>query len=802
MSEYVNFYKGKHADFTNLTSYQPGAFYLTTDSERLYFANGTNSILDLNQYVIFVTNIQELSAITNPQKGDIYYCEAENVLCTRGDNGWIQININTDTITTKLESTDEVVEVPQDDGSTKKVIHLTFALTEQTSSATDEETRTLTTDWYINPEDIYSIIPEPKVEIETYIDTSGAMKIHTKGDGALKEDESTTEIEKYGVTIVPGTNLHFKDDGNSTITMNAVEYNLSSPAGSTNIVLQDDGLDSDQEKYTVGLTAGHQLKIDGTNKDTITYAHGDITSTESAGTITEGNAAWSSALEYIEKIDTHNGEESTSTDGNGHVFGYNVAKITLPDEPKYNLKEFRIGSGEDATEAGSLYIKVTDEAKTGTSHTFEGEILKGLYYKIKNDSNQDEVYYNTEYLPVYTIDQVEARLKGLNAITYKGTLTPESTFPSSGVRIGDAYMATKIGDYGDATTKFTNEKGETISGILEHVEAGDLFIATGTESTAEDTYGEIIADTLVWTYVPAGNDYDSQYWLEHNNNTVTLKGNTSANPDMPGFNGSITFDVNHSENDDILVSSSATEPSGNTDVGKVVNVKYAHKEYGETVGTDNRGTIGYNNTVTFKAIGEVQNGHIKSHNDLSFVMPEAQDVTIYSTSTEPTLRLTDYTKEAGGAVAFVDDSENNVKIIEAVAAAENQIKFKHRRNCATEATAGTGQSLEWSGKLSWVENLTPTEEGDGHIAQYTVTQYQMPADPSVKSIALSNTNTNEHQVSVKQTVTSPNGQTPKIESTMSFKTATDSLVLNTVADSTTQNANAVSVSVDLVWKSF
>lgn len=801
MSEYVNFYKGKHADFANLTSYQPGAFYLTTDSERLYFANGTNSILDLNQYVIFVTDVQTLSTITNPQKGDIYYCEAENVLCTHNGNGWVQININTDTITTKLESTDEVEEVEQEDGSKKKVIHLTFALTEKTSSTLDEESRTLTTDWYINPEDVYAIIPESKVEIETHLDaSSGAMKINTTGDGSLKEDDA--EITKIGVTIVPGTNLHFHDEGNSTITMNAVEYNLSSPAGSTNIVLQDDGLDSDQEKYTVGLTAGHQLKIDGSAKDTITYAHGDITSTKSDGTTTEGDAAWSTVVEYIEKIDTHNGEESTSTNGNGHVFGYDVAKITFPDEPEYNLKEFRIGSKEDTTEAGSLYIKVTDEAQTGTSHTFDGEILKGLYYKIKNDANQDEVYYNTEYLPVYTIDQVEARLKGLNAITYKGTLTPESTFPSEGVRIGDAYMATKIGDYGDATTKFTNEKGETITGILEHVEAGDLFIATGTESTEEDTYGEIVSSTLVWTYVPAGNDYDSQYWLEHNNNTVTLKGNTSANPDMPGFNGSITFDVNHTENDDILVSSTATNPAGNTDVGKVVNVKYAHKEYGETAGIDNRGSIAYNDSVTFKAIGEVQNGHIKSHNDLTFVMPEAQDVTIYSTSTEPTLRLSDYTKAAGGSVAFVDDSQNNVKIIEAVAAAENQIKFKHRRNCATEATPGTGQSLEWSGKLSWVENLTPTAEGDGHIAEYVVTQYQMPADPSVKNIALSNTNTSEHQVSVKQTVTSPNGQSPTINSTVSFKTATDSLVLNTTADSTSSNNNAVSVSVDLVWKSF
>lgn len=808
-TEYVNFYKGTQENFSKLTTYQPGAFYLTTDSERLYFANGANSILDLNQYVIFVNDISSLPS--DHVHGDIYYCVQENVLCTwsKDKNGWIQININTDTITTKLETEKDVA----DDGS--NVITWTFTLYEKTSSTIDEEEKTKSVSWTITQDDIYDIIPEPKVDLTTYVDSSGAIKIHTEGDGSLQDET------KHGATFIPGENIAFDDQGNNVIEISAAQYSLSSAAGSTAIHLEDNGI-GDKNTFDVTLAAGHQLKIDGQTKDKITYAHGDITSTKSNGTSTPGSGAWSSVLGYVESLDTHNGAgESTSTDGNGHVFGYKMAQVTLPDEPQYKTKAFRIGSKADSTEAGSLYFQLKDESATGSGNTLEGEISKGLYYGIKNDDGQVTKYYNTQTLPVYTIEQINTRLKGLNAVTYKGTVNhTNKPLPKENVHIGDAYMATTIGDYGDATTKFIDAEGNPVTGILEHVEAGDLFIATGTEKEATGVnpdgsslgtgFGEIVSGTLVWTYVPAGNDYDSKYYLDHTNNTVTLKGNTTDNPDMPGFNGSIEFAVNHTENDDILVETSSTNPTGKTnpgvdDIGKLVTVKYKHKEYGETCGTGNAAPD-YNESVSFKVIDEVTNGHVSAHKTLTIAMPAPQDVTILSKADEPTIYLQDSWGASDGHVTFVDDTETvgttTTKIIEALPDGANKIKFKHRRGCATQTTTGTAKELTWSSKTSWIESLTPTPDGDGHIKQYVTTQYTMPDDPSIEKIELTNTNTDEHNISIKQTVTSPNGMASSIATTTKLQTNTDSLVLNTTKSSTTKNNQAVDITVDLVWKSF
>lgn len=788
MSEYVNFYKGEHASFSALTSYQPGAFYLTTDTERLYFANAADSILDLNQYIIFVTDIAALSAITKPQRGDIYYCEAENVLCTRGDNGWIQININTDTITTSLSAEKTV------DDEDSNTIKWTLTLKETTSSEVSSTPREFTATWDISKDDIYDIIPEAQVEVVASVNANDEIEIHTAGDGSIQG------ADKKGVKIVPGNNINFVDNGNNSVTIHAAEYELSSPAGYTTVKLTDNGNDGTVNSQSVEFKAGHQLKNSGSTANEIIYEHGDITSETLEGTTTDSSSAWGTTLTYVEDVDTKNGEGEK---GNGHVYSYTVGTITMPQEPKYNTKKFRTGSKANEAEAGSLYFELKDESSSGSGHTLEGEISKGLYYKILNDDGEDEVYYNTEYLPVYTIEQMNARLKGLNAVMYKGTVNVSGGLPYSDIHIGDAYMATENGVYGDESTKFIDEKGEMVYGVLEHVEAGDLFIATGAE-IADDAdnphYGTIDPNTLVWTYIPAGNDYDSQYHLEHNNNTVTLKGNTSSNPDLTGFNGSITFDVNTADNEDIVVQVTDTVANGSGETGEKVVVKYGHKEYGENeTQADNLGDIGYADTVTFRVPGEISNGHVASYNDLSFVMPQAQDVTIYRHASEPTILLKDREQAATGNVPFVSDTQNGTAIIAAEVDGTTGIKFKHRRNCATQSQTPTAVSMDWDETYTWVQELNPTEEGDGHIASYTIAPFTMPKDPSLSDVTFTTSfNAEKHGPTVTQTFSSPNGQNATITNTVNFATSTESLQLSAVRNDT----HTMTVNIDMVWKSF
>ena len=77
-----------------------GAFYLTTDTDKLYICNDGNKLSLLNQVVHNVANIKALPAIADAAIGEFYYCVEENVLATKkaaADVSWTQINADTDT---------------------------------------------------------------------------------------------------------------------------------------------------------------------------------------------------------------------------------------------------------------------------------------------------------------------------------------------------------------------------------------------------------------------------------------------------------------------------------------------------------------------------------------------------------------------------------------------------------------------------------------------------------------------------------------------------------------------------------
>ena len=82
--------------------FKAGAFYLTEDTNRLYFAQANNKLVELNQFIHIVPTGETLpDSTTNPnlKAGDFYYWTDNNILAVYtglGDtNGWIQINPDT-----------------------------------------------------------------------------------------------------------------------------------------------------------------------------------------------------------------------------------------------------------------------------------------------------------------------------------------------------------------------------------------------------------------------------------------------------------------------------------------------------------------------------------------------------------------------------------------------------------------------------------------------------------------------------------------------------------------------------------
>lgn len=96
----VKFLKGTQSNFNKLSKFTDGAFYLTTDTDRLYFAQSENECVPLNQFIRTVT-WDQFNALTTTQvaKGDYYYVPEKNILAVCKDNNttltWTQLNPDT-----------------------------------------------------------------------------------------------------------------------------------------------------------------------------------------------------------------------------------------------------------------------------------------------------------------------------------------------------------------------------------------------------------------------------------------------------------------------------------------------------------------------------------------------------------------------------------------------------------------------------------------------------------------------------------------------------------------------------------
>ena len=89
------FKRGTHAKLPTTGKAVDGAFYLTTDTHRLYAGIGTD-LVDLNQYINVVKNLTEANALPNLKEGDFVYLTEGNILAiVKSSNGkleYVQVN--------------------------------------------------------------------------------------------------------------------------------------------------------------------------------------------------------------------------------------------------------------------------------------------------------------------------------------------------------------------------------------------------------------------------------------------------------------------------------------------------------------------------------------------------------------------------------------------------------------------------------------------------------------------------------------------------------------------------------------
>ena len=200
---------------------------------------------------------------------------------------------------------------------------------------------------------------------------------------------------------------------------------------------------------------------------------------------------------------------------------------------------------------------------------------------------------------VYTKDEVDSILRGLDGMTYKGTLgiinrgADIEVLPTTQVKNGDTYVIREDG-LTSSSSQFVGAtfNQATADQMANGTKIGDMLIAKG----AEDTATGFIGNNLTWTYIPAGNDSlaDVTYHgeAEANDNSLSLK----------NIGGTSVAKIALTQGTDITITSDTSNSA-------ILNATIAHRTITTSTTAAAVASLG---TSSFTAIKEltVSNGHV------------------------------------------------------------------------------------------------------------------------------------------------------------------------------------------------
>ena len=512
----VKFLKGTQSNFNKLSTFTDGAFYLTTDTDRLYFAQSENECVPLNQFIRTVT-WEQFNALTTTQvaKGDYYYVPEKNILAVCKDNNatltWTQLNPDTN------------------DNTTFNEINFGGSVADNTVTITEtlKEYNALT-------------------DSQTGNKVVGNLKL--KGTNGIALTAANT-------------------DKSTTITVEGDTYSLSA-----------DMNDARQYEASVAYHVGDIVVINGKyQRCKAEVAAGSNTSAAAIiGSFEELNAGVS--------LVSANGQKSSTFGfkaGNNVTIGQTDGQITVSATDTTLKEKDGFSISNNATQG--FDIKVSDTSNTVVGGTLDPVIRVGgsSVHFVSGEAN----------LPVYTTSEIDSKFKGLNGMTYKGTVGTAAlqNLPTSNVSSGDTYMVAADG---------------TVNG--NSVTKGDLFIATGEEGAD----GYIASSGITWTYVPSGDDS-----FENS----TYEGNATPGSNKWGIkevSGSSIGDIQFVAGTNMSISSKLGGADNSSTAAMITTIQ--HGSVGAVSNTDVTDATpqgGPTETSTFTAVtgvGRDSNGHVAS----------------------------------------------------------------------------------------------------------------------------------------------------------------------------------------------
>lgn len=604
----VMFKRGTQSSFNNLSTYQDGCFYLTTDSHRLYIGTGDNKANLVSQSVITYPNWAAIEALSNKSsssyapglcsEGQFYYAKAENILCTYSNGKWIQINPDhNDDHDTYVKSVSVAKNTADTVNGERLVYDVKITQAQKDLKGNNEGAPTeVSGKLTISAADLNQIATHTNVGMQAeksdskvYLKNSGtganaAAKVELAGGGSVSVSyDSSNKITISGVDTTYSLN--------TTTNTTGAKANLQNKDGVTkgSFAVEVDGNVLTVESKTAGENGSIKLAHAESLSSAVSYAPKDAT-TDASGNVTLLMPAVS-VNEY------------------GHVTAVGTQNIALPRD-----KDTKV-SAVSADNSGKITVKIKDENTTAETSVVSGQVL---YNKITVNGAEKTVYNQGNLGAFYSSDKVDALITAakaeMNAMTYCGTITNSRFGQIKGPQKGDTYKAAESFIIGSGSSAV-------------NVDTGDLIIYNGAD-VAAGTAG----DTTKWEVIPSGDDIDTTYKMQLDGTTIQLKNevnnNIAGQVAVKGTNG-----ISVTNNDGLSIGHTNTVTAGSasgTKSGRQFTIPTInYDKYGHITGQGPATTIEFpaDKDTTYAFISDAANKKVSLKNSSEVVTGSLQFTT-------------------------------------------------------------------------------------------------------------------------------------------------------------------------------
>lgn len=561
MADMLKFKRGLYENLEAATK-KAGTLYITTDEQGLYYDVSDSKRIRIGGSVIQYSSIGDPKIKPPFSTEALYYFIAENALMKWNGESWTQLNSTTEledelkglisaaqttadnavSAASTAQTTAEKAQAAADKAQSTADSKATMAQVEAKGYATKTEAQN-----YANAKD--AAIQAAQSTADSAVSAAAtaktaAEKAQNTADGKAPIKHAS-ESDTYGLGSASQYG-HVKLSDAATSTSDVASGIAATPAA---VKVAKDAADTaqkaaevaqggvDSNKSSIATIQSNVATIQGnitTINSTLTSYGSDIAELQKA--IGENGSIGSDVADLLTRMTA---VESTNSTQNTAITNLQstVASNKTDADTKINAINTKIGATTDATTASTVYGYInkqkaaSDSALSAAKSELQGEIdtkadqtrLDNLVSEVATKATKTELNSSINELKSDITDTINAA----NAMTYKGAVAASSELPTSGVSVGDTYVASK-----DMTVGATS------------VYIGDLLIATGTETN------NVITSNLSWDVVATGYHSSKDPKLVVANNTATLQ-NAAG-----GSLGAVTFAA--AEGSSLVVTTSGT----------------------------------------------------------------------------------------------------------------------------------------------------------------------------------------------------------------------------------------------------